>query len=134
MFGWVTPNLSILFLKTSNAETMDSSIFCLIIGFTSSSDISKFTSSLRDLFANISGDAKLESPLISSNDIKKDSKYVSLESFCNSSALFNALLKIGSLEFSANPNKISLTDTCKITFIPPFKSKPLFSSFDLALL
>ena len=62
MLGWVTPNLSILFLSTSKAEVIDSSIFSLMMDFTSSSDISKLISSLKDLFANMSGDASLVSP------------------------------------------------------------------------
>ena len=76
MLGCVTPNLSILFLKTSNAEVTDSSILVFKIGCTSSSDILKLISSLNVLFANISGDASLESPFILSKAIKKSSRYV----------------------------------------------------------
>ena len=103
--------MSILFLKTSKAETIDSSIFLLIIGLTSESDISKLISSLRDLFAKMSGEARVVSPCIFSNASKKDSTYVSSDSFCNASASFNALLKTGSFEYSARPFKMSLTET-----------------------
>ena len=80
MLGWVTPNLSILFLKTSKADVIDSSILVLKIGFTSSFDIWKFISSLRVLFANTSGDARFASSF-SSKAMKKDSRYVSFELF-----------------------------------------------------
>jgi hypothetical protein len=36
--------------------------------------------------------------------------------------------------FSAKPFKISFTEICRVTSIPPFKSNPLLSSLDFALL
>ena len=74
MLGCVTPNLSIRFLRTSKAETIDSSIFADNIGFTSSSLISKVISSLSVLLAKISGEAKFASASIASNATKKSSK------------------------------------------------------------
>ena len=50
------------------------------------------------------------------------------------SASSNALLKAGFFEFSAKPLRISLIEICKITLIPPLRSRPLFSSFSLASL
>ena len=110
MFGDVTPNLSIRLRNTSKAETIDSSIFVSIIPLTSLSDISNLMTSLNVRFAKISGEANLVSPLIASNAVKKDCKYESCESFCNSSASSKALLKIGSLLLLAKPFKISLTE------------------------
>ena len=43
-----------------------------------------------------------------------------------------ALLNSGLREFSANPFKMSFTETCRITLIPPLRSSPLFSSRSLA--
>ena len=74
MLGWVTPNLSIRFLKTSNADTIDSSTFVLRIDFISSSDVSKETSELKVLLPKISGDVNLAGSLFESKASKKDSK------------------------------------------------------------
>ena len=74
MLGWVTPNLSIRFLKTSNAETIDSSIFDLKIDFISSSDVSNETSELKVLLPKISGDVNLVWLVLESNASKKDSR------------------------------------------------------------
>ena len=134
MLGWVTPNLSILFLKTSNAETIDSSIFSLITGCTSSSDMSKVISSLNVLLANMSGDASFVSPLIASNATKKSSRYVFWLFFWISSASTSAWLKIGSLLLLDSPFNISLTEIWRITLIPPFKSRPKFIALSLTSL
>ena len=74
MFGWVTPNLSIRFLRTSKAEIIDSSIFDLMIDFISSSDVSNETSELNVLFPKISGDVNLVASESESKASKKDSK------------------------------------------------------------
>ena len=74
MFGDDTPNPSIRLRNTSNAETIDSSIFVSRIPLTSSSDMSNLISSLKSRLAKISGDANFVSPLIASNALKNDSK------------------------------------------------------------
>ena len=74
MLGWVTPNLSIRFLKTSKADIIDSSIFNLMIDFISSSEVSKETSELKVLFPKISGEVNLVGSESESKASKKDSK------------------------------------------------------------
>ena len=71
MFGWVTPNLSIRLRNTSNAETIEASIFLRITGLTSSSAMLKLMSSLKVRFPKISGLDRLSSPFNSSKAKKK---------------------------------------------------------------
>src|SRR5690606_2917211 len=56
ILGCVTPNLSTRSRKTSKAETIDSLIFLLMMGFTSLLDIWKLISSPNALLEKISGD------------------------------------------------------------------------------
>ena len=134
ILGWVTPNLSIRFLKTSKAEIIDSSIFTLIIDFISSSEVSNETSELNVLFPKISGDVNLVGSEFDSNASKKDSKYVWSDCFWSSSALSKAWLNFWFIEFSERPFKRSLIEIWSITLIPPFKSNPWFNSFCFASL
>ena len=75
MLGCVTPNLSIRFLKTSNAETIDSSTLVLITFLASALEVLKSITSLKVLFAKISGEANLAFPPSAlSNSAKNTSK------------------------------------------------------------
>ena len=75
---WITgdnnPSGSTLFLKTCSADSILSSILISNTDCTSSSDISDVISSLNVLFEKI--ETNFKSPLISSNAIKKSSRYV----------------------------------------------------------
>ena len=68
--------MSIRFLNTSNADTIDSSILDLNIDFISSSVVSKETSELNVLLPKISGDVSLVSSEFESKASKNDSRYV----------------------------------------------------------
>ena len=107
ILGCVTPNLSTLFLRTSKAEIIDSSIFLPIIFFISLSEVSNEIS-LKVLLPNISGDESFVWSVSKSNASKKDSKYVSSDCFWSSSALSRAWLNFILAEFSDKPLSKSL--------------------------
>ena len=125
MFGWVTPKRSIRFRITLKAVAIEESTCFLKILAASSSEVLKVISEPN--FPKISGSPSFTFPLLISLKARKNnSKYGSLLFFCISLALSKALRKTGFLELPDKPSKISLTDTSKVAFIPPFKSKPKF--------
>ena len=131
IFGWVTPNLSILLLKILNERFIASSTSILIKSKTCWFVEEKFIFSLKSGVLNTPASPEFGAGAIFSysfpNKVTKSS-WLFDWSF---SALEIAWLNFSSLLLFESALITSTTMTSKVTFIPPFKSNPRLISLCL---